>query len=165
MKIVGLILLSLHLLGHLSQAGFRCTFGNYVCRTSCLVIGRTTGFCDQDGECICKGLPSAPKFAIAVEKPDVVQPEKFDGEISAPKFAIAVEKPEVVQPEKFDGEMSAPKFAIAVEKPDVVQHEKFDGEMCLTSPGYPSNYPVNSNTTQHFSLPNADFIEITFEDL
>ena len=35
--------------------------------------------------------------------------------------------------------------------------------MCLTSPGYPSNYPDDQDTTQIFSLANADAIEITFE--
>ena len=41
----------------LTEAGFRCTFGDTACSASCVVLGHTSGNCDQDRECICSERP------------------------------------------------------------------------------------------------------------
>ena len=35
----------------LSQAGFRCTFGDVGCTTGCVLLGQTSGICDDNGKC------------------------------------------------------------------------------------------------------------------
>merc|ERR1712018_288531 len=37
----------------LSQAGFRCTLGDFACSASCVTLGQTSGICDNEGDCIC----------------------------------------------------------------------------------------------------------------
>merc|ERR1712133_48714 len=36
-----------------AMAGFRCTLGEWACTSSCVVLGQTSGICDEDGECNC----------------------------------------------------------------------------------------------------------------
>ena len=37
-----------------SEAGFRCTLGGDTgCSAGCVVLGQTSGTCDDDGECWC----------------------------------------------------------------------------------------------------------------
>ena len=33
-----------------TQAGFRCTLGNWACTASCVTLGQTSGVCDGEGE-------------------------------------------------------------------------------------------------------------------
>merc|ERR1712080_449826 len=35
------------------QAGFRCTFGDWACTAGCVVLGQTSGLCDDNGKCWC----------------------------------------------------------------------------------------------------------------
>ena len=36
-----------------TEAGFRCTFGDWACSASCVTLGHTSGNCDPENECIC----------------------------------------------------------------------------------------------------------------
>merc|ERR1712112_50207 len=36
-----------------AMAGFRCTLGEWACTSSCVVLGQTSGICDEGGECNC----------------------------------------------------------------------------------------------------------------
>ena len=36
-----------------ANAGFRCTFGNPVCTAGCVLLGQTSGVCDEEGTCHC----------------------------------------------------------------------------------------------------------------
>jgi len=38
---------------HVSEAGFRCTFGDWACTTGCVMLGQTSGVCDDDWVCHC----------------------------------------------------------------------------------------------------------------
>merc|ERR1712215_15716 len=35
------------------HARFRCTLGNWACTAGCVVLGQTSGLCDDDGKCWC----------------------------------------------------------------------------------------------------------------
>ena len=35
----------------LSEAGFRCFFGDWACSSGCKVLGQSSGTCDDDGKC------------------------------------------------------------------------------------------------------------------
>merc|ERR1712029_883538 len=37
----------------LSEAGFRCFFGDWACSSGCKVLGQSSGTCDDDGKCWC----------------------------------------------------------------------------------------------------------------
>lgn len=37
----------------LTEAGFRCTLGDWACSASCVTLGHTSGNCDPENECIC----------------------------------------------------------------------------------------------------------------
>eukprot|EP00088_Acartia_fossae_P008705 TRINITY_DN14177_c0_g1_i1.p1 TRINITY_DN14177_c0_g1~~TRINITY_DN14177_c0_g1_i1.p1 ORF type:complete len:165 (+),score=5.45 TRINITY_DN14177_c0_g1_i1:30-497(+) len=37
----------------LTSAGFRCTFGNWACTAGCVMLGQTSGLCDDDWNCHC----------------------------------------------------------------------------------------------------------------
>jgi len=36
-----------------SNAGFRCTFGDWACSAGCVLLGQTSGICDEDWNCHC----------------------------------------------------------------------------------------------------------------
>eukprot|EP00088_Acartia_fossae_P000307 TRINITY_DN1011_c0_g1_i5.p1 TRINITY_DN1011_c0_g1~~TRINITY_DN1011_c0_g1_i5.p1 ORF type:complete len:162 (+),score=35.87 TRINITY_DN1011_c0_g1_i5:51-536(+) len=36
-----------------ASAGIRCTFGNPVCTAGCVLLGQTSGVCDDEGTCHC----------------------------------------------------------------------------------------------------------------
>jgi len=36
-----------------ARAGFRCTFGDWACTAGCVVLGQTSGVCDEQGKCWC----------------------------------------------------------------------------------------------------------------
>jgi len=36
-----------------TQAGFRCSIGDFACTASCVVLGQSSGTCDNDNECWC----------------------------------------------------------------------------------------------------------------
>eukprot|EP00088_Acartia_fossae_P035505 TRINITY_DN36602_c0_g1_i1.p1 TRINITY_DN36602_c0_g1~~TRINITY_DN36602_c0_g1_i1.p1 ORF type:complete len:159 (-),score=21.33 TRINITY_DN36602_c0_g1_i1:98-574(-) len=36
-----------------SEAGFRCTFGDWMCTAGCVMLGQTSGICDEDWNCHC----------------------------------------------------------------------------------------------------------------
>merc|ERR1712024_380665 len=37
----------------LSEAGFRCTFGDWACKAGCKVLGQSSGTCDDQNKCWC----------------------------------------------------------------------------------------------------------------
>merc|ERR1739846_186103 len=47
-----LILICLSL-AYVSEAGFRCFWGDWACSAGCKVLGQRTGTCDDDGKCWC----------------------------------------------------------------------------------------------------------------
>jgi len=46
-------LFCLVLLPVFAMAGFRCTFGNWACTAGCVVLGQTSGLCDDMDVCWC----------------------------------------------------------------------------------------------------------------
>merc|ERR1712226_1702885 len=47
-----LILICLSL-AYVSEAGFRCFWGDWACSSGCKVLGQRTGTCDDNGKCWC----------------------------------------------------------------------------------------------------------------
>ena len=47
------VLLLLVLTFGLAKAGFRCTFGDGGCTAGCVVLGQTSGMCDDENDCWC----------------------------------------------------------------------------------------------------------------
>jgi len=50
-----LLLISVLIFGltEMSEAGFRCTFGDTACSAGCVILGHSSGTCDDDGKCWC----------------------------------------------------------------------------------------------------------------
>merc|ERR1719436_526178 len=53
MKSVSSICILLLAAVHVSNAGFRCTFGDWACTAGCVMLGQTSGICDQENTCWC----------------------------------------------------------------------------------------------------------------
>merc|ERR1712244_23947 len=52
-----LLLSSVFLLIAGAEAGFRCSIGELACTASCYTTLQDSGYCDEDGECICSERP------------------------------------------------------------------------------------------------------------
>merc|ERR1711963_244732 len=42
---------------YISEAGFRCFFGDSACSLGCKILGQKTGLCDDDNKCWCSEQP------------------------------------------------------------------------------------------------------------
>ena len=63
LKQIVLVVVAIALFGHVTEAGFRCSVvGGFLnifsgaaksaaCSASCVILGRTSGICDSNGEC------------------------------------------------------------------------------------------------------------------
>ena len=50
MKSIILAIIAFVLIGKI-EAGFRCSIGKFACSSSCVVLGKESGTCDDEGEC------------------------------------------------------------------------------------------------------------------
>jgi len=66
MKLSVAVVLGLTLLVQSTSAGFRCTFGDWMCTAGCVMLGQTSGLCDENWDCHCSERSISTKDLTAL---------------------------------------------------------------------------------------------------